>query len=403
MNAAPWIAVLAGLALAPVLLDSTWALTLLSQIGIATIACLSFNLLLGQGGMLSFGHATYTGLGAYGAIHTLNAARAAGVDFPVSLVPLAGGVAGLAAATVLGFLSSRRGGTALAMVTLGLAELVFAVALMGFAFFGGESGIAGNRVMGSAPWGVTFASPVQMYYLIAAYALACAASLYALTTTPWGKMLNAVRDNAMRVEFLGANPQSIRYRAFLVAGFFAGVSGGLAALLFERVTPDALGLERSASLVLFTYLGGIQSFIGPVVGAVLMVLANAGLSSLTPAWLLYVGLAFVLVVMYAPHGLTGLLQTAAAQPRALYVRHGGVLLLLLVSLLLAMAGVAALVEMAYQWQLEASLGPRVAFGVFQLQINRWQDWAAACAIVLSAGWFFLRLRRTLTERLGAGA
>ena len=109
MNAAPWIAVVAGLLFAPELLHSTWALTLLSQIGIATIACLSFNLLLGQGGMLSFGHATYTGLGAYGAIHTLNAARAAGVDFPVSLVPLAGGVAGFAAATVLGLVLRPQG------------------------------------------------------------------------------------------------------------------------------------------------------------------------------------------------------------------------------------------------------------------------------------------------------
>jgi ABC-type branched-subunit amino acid transport system permease subunit len=242
MNAAPWIAVVAGLVFAPELLHSAWALTLLSQIGIATIACLSFNLLLGQGGMLSFGHATYTGLGAYGAIHTLNLARVAGVDFPVSLIPLAGGVSALLAATVLGFLSSRRGGTALAMVTLGLAELVFSVALMGFAFFGGESGIAGNRVTDSAPWGVTFASPFEMYYLIAAYALLSAVALYALTTTPWGKMLNAVRDNAMRVEFLGVNPQTIRYRAFLFSAFFAGISGGLAALLFERVTPDALGL-----------------------------------------------------------------------------------------------------------------------------------------------------------------
>ena len=401
MNAAPWLAVVAGVVFAPELLHSTWALTLLSQIGIATIACLSFNLLLGQGGMLSFGHATYTGLGAYGAIHTLNAARAAGVDFPVSLIPLAGGVSGLLAATVLGFLSSRRGGTALAMVTLGLAELVFSVALMGFVFFGGESGIACNRVTESAPWGVTFASPVEMYYLIAAYALLSAAALYALTTTPWGKMLNAVRDNAMRVEFLGFNPQTIRYRAFLFSAFFAGISGGLAALLFERVTPDALGLERSASLVLFTYLGGIQSFIGPIVGAVLMVLANVGLSSLTPAWLLYVGLAFVFGVMFAPQGLTGIVQTAMAQPRAFYVRHGLILFALLVSLGVALIGVAALVEMAYQLQLEASLGSNVAFGTFQLHINRWQDWAAACAIALLGGWFFLRLRHALIERLGA--
>lgn len=403
MNAAPWIAVVAGVLLAPEFTHSTWALTLLSQIGIATIACLSFNLLLGQGGMLSFGHATYTGLGAYGAIHTLNFARAAGVDFPVSLIPLAGGVSGLLAATVLGFLSSRRGGTALAMVTLGLAELVFSVALMGFAFFGGESGIAGNRVTESAPWRVTFASPVEMYYLIATYSFLSAAALYALTSTPWGKMLNAVRDNAMRVEFLGTNPQAIRYRAFLFSAFFAGISGGLAALLFERVTPDALGLERSASLVLFTYLGGIQSFIGPIVGAVLMVLANVGLSSLTPAWLLYVGLAFVFGVMFAPQGLTGLLQTAMTQPRAFYIRHGVVLLLLLGSLVVAMAGVGALVEMAYQLQLEASLGSNVAFGTFQLHINRWQDWSVAFAIALSGGWLFLRLRNVLILRIGAKA
>jgi len=218
-----------------------------------------------------------------------------------------------------------------------------------------------------------------------------------------------VRDNAMRVEFLGTNPQTIRYRAFLFSAFFAGISGGLAALLFERVTPDALGLERSASLVLFTYLGGIQSFIGPIVGAVLMVFANVGLSSLTPAWLLYVGLAFVFGVMFAPQGLTGLLQTAMAQPWAFYVRHSVILLALLVSLGVALLGVTALVEMAYQLQLEASLGPNVAFGffgdwgAFQLHINRWQDWAAAAAVAISGGWFFLRLRHALIVRLGAKA
>jgi branched-chain amino acid transport system permease protein len=107
--------------------------------------------------------------------------------------------------------------------------------------------------------------------------------------------------------------------------------------------------------------------------------------------------------MFAPQGLTGLLQTAMTQPRAFYVRHGLILFALLVSLVVAMAGVAALIEMAYQLQLEASLGSNVAFGVFQLHINRWQDWAAAFAVGLSGGWLFLRLRRTLTERLGEGA
>jgi branched-chain amino acid transport system permease protein len=114
-----------------------------------------------------------------------------------------------------------------------------------------------------------------------------------------------------------------------------------------------------------------------------------------------VGLAFVFGVMFAPQGLTGLLQTAMAQPRAFYVRHSVILLALLGSLVVAMAGVAALVEMAYQLQLEASLGPNVAFGSFQLHINRWQDWAVACFIVISSGWLFLRLRHALIVRMGA--
>nr|MBP6850986.1 branched-chain amino acid ABC transporter permease [Rhodoferax sp.] len=269
-----WALAALAVLVAPLVWDSGLSLTLLSQMGIATIACLSYNLLLGQGGMLSFGHAVYTGLGAYLAIHALAAMNRAALWLPVSTLPLVGGVAGLAAAAVLGFLATRKSGTVFAMITLGLAELVAAVALMFPAVFGGEAGISANRVTGPAWAGIDFASGLQVYYLIAAYTLVSVAALYAFTATPLGRMLNAVRDNPQRAAFIGYDPQRVRHLAFAISGFFAGVAGGLAALAFEFVGPEALGAGRSGAYLLFTVLGGTGFFFGPIIGAVLMVLAQ---------------------------------------------------------------------------------------------------------------------------------
>jgi branched-chain amino acid transport system permease protein len=189
---------------------------MLSQMGIAIIACLSYNMLLGQGGMLSFGHAVYTGLGSFLAIHTLNWSAMGALPLPVSLIPLVGGLAGLFFAVLLGYVTTKKAGTTFAMITLGVGELVFAMSLMFPEFFGGEGGVSGNRVVGKPSWASPSGPQMQVYYLIAVYTFVCTAAMFAFTRTPLGRMLNAVRDNPERVEFIGYDTQRVRYLAFII-------------------------------------------------------------------------------------------------------------------------------------------------------------------------------------------
>lgn len=393
----PWLGFALLLAAAPWLARGSAALGMLAQMGIAIIACLSYNILLGQGGMLSFGHAVYTGLGAYAAIHLLAAAGRHGWPLPVSLLPLAGGLAALAAAALLGWLGTRRGGATFAMISLGLGELVFAAALMLTGLSGGDAGIAADRVLGPPLLGLSFGPVGQVYALVAAYTFACTALMYALTRTPLGRLLNAVRDNPARVAFIGFDPRRVRYLCFCIAGFFAGVAGGLAALLFEIVTAEALGAERSGGYLLFTFLGGATLFYGPIIGGVLMVLASVWLSSLTPAWLLYLGLLFMLVVIWAPQGLAG---TLAALPRALAqdglrdsarraaARAGK----LAGALALLLAGAITLVEMLYH-RLHADAGaPPLRLWGLALDVQAPAPWLGAAALAALGLWLTRRAR-----------
>jgi branched-chain amino acid transport system permease protein len=396
-----------GLLLAPWLFDSHRAVALFSQMGIAVIACLSYNILLGQGGMLSFGHAVYTGLGTCLAIHALLAVGAGVLPVPVVLVPLLGGLAGGVFALLLGWISTRQAGTTFGMISLGLGELVFAAALMFPGLFGGVEGISANRVVGPPVWGISLGPAVQVYYLIAVYTLVCVVLMYGLTRTPLGRLLNAVRDNPERLAFIGYNPRTVRYLAFVAAGFFAGIAGGLAAIEFERVSPEVVSPVRSGSYLLFTFLGGTTVFFGPIVGGVLMVLALVGLSQLTPAWLLYLGLVFVLMVMYAPEGLAGLwlkqvrlLRGAGWRPLL------GPYAALAFSVLVCSLGAGALVEMLYQRQLSATLGDAVSFLGMTLDAGRAAVWLAAAAVLalglgLLAGARRLWLRRVAALGLAA--
>ena len=381
------------LALAPLVFTSSLSHSLLSQMGIAIIVCLSYNLLLGQGGMLSFGHAVYSGIGAFLAMHTLNQVSG-GLALPVSLIPLVGGFSGLALALVLGWVTTKKSGMPFAMITLGMGELVWAMALMFPGFFGGEAGLSGNRVAGSPVWGISFGPQIELYYLIALYTFVCTALMYALTRTPLGRMLNAVRDNPERAAFVGYNPQMVRYLAFVMAAFFAGVSGGLAALNFEIVTSEVLSAHRSGAYLLFTFLGGTTLFFGPIIGAILMVLAFVLLSELTQAWLLYLGLIFIVMVMLAPGGVAALIM---AQLRL--ARSGGLrrlwpaYVLLLASALLALSGAAALLEMVYQLQLGAALGPELRFMGITLDTQAPGSWLGALCVMLAGLGLFESRRR----------
>jgi branched-chain amino acid transport system permease protein len=384
---------------APALFKSSLSHTMLSQMGIAIIVCLSYNMLLGQGGMLSFGHAVYSGMGSFLAIHTLNLASSGAFNIPVSLVPIIGGLAGLLVAVILGYVTTKKAGTTFGMITLGVGELVWASSLMFPEFFGGEGGVSGNRVTGSKPFGITFGPQIQLYYLIAVYTFICTVLMFAFTRTPLGRMLNAVRDNPERVEFVGYDTQKVRYIAFITAGFFAGISGGLAALNFEIVTSEVVSGYRSGAYLLFTFLGGATFFFGPILGAILMVLAFVLLSELTKAWLLYLGLVFLFMVMYAPGGIASLIMmnlrvASFGFLRKLWVSY----LALAATALVALLGAAAMIEMVYHLQLNAALGPDMNFMGMPLNAKGLNSWFGAGFVLLTGiGLFELCRRQYLRE------
>jgi branched-chain amino acid transport system permease protein len=379
---------------APLVFSGNLSITMLSQMGIAIIACLSYNILLGQGGMLSFGHAVYTGLGSYMAMHALNAATDGQIPIPVSLIPLVGGVAGLFFAVLFGYVTTKKAGTPFAMITLGMAELVFAMSLMFSEFFGGEAGVSGNRVVGEAFMGISFGPPRQVYYLIAVYTFISVGLMFAFTRTPLGRILNAVRDNPERVEFIGYNTQKVRYLAFMIAGFFAGVAGGLGALNFEIVTAEVVGAARSGGYLLFTFLGGATFFFGPIIGGVLMVLAAVLLSELTKAWLLYLGLIFLFMVMYAPGGIASLIMmnlrvASFGKLREVWVAY----LALAVTALVILLGAGAMVEMIYHLKLDAALGDDLKYLGMTLHPSQVGSWFGAAFVTLTGLGIFELTRR----------
>ena len=387
------------LIVAPLFFGSGLGMTVLSQMGIAIIACLSYNILLGQGGMLSFGHAVYTGLGSFLAIHALNRITNGSLPLPVSMVPLVGALAGVGFAVLFGYVTTRKSGTTFAMITLGLGELVFALSLMIPEFFGGEGGVSGNRVTGKAVMGITFGPPIQVYYLIAVYTFVAVGAMFAFTRTPLGRMLNAVRDNPERVEFVGYDTQKVRYFAFIIAGFFAGLSGGLAALNFEIVSAEVVGAARSGGYLLFTFLGGATFFFGPIIGGILMVLAFVLLSEFTQAWLLYLGLIFLFMVMYAPGGIASLIMmnlrvAAFGKLRQLWVSY----LALAVTALILLLGAAAMIEMVYHLQLKTTLGSELRFAGIPLDAKGLNSWFGAAFVTLTGlGLFEVTRRQFLRE------
>ena len=303
-----WIATGIFLLVLPKVFGSGGSLTTFSLIGISIIFALSYNILLGQTGMLSFGHAVYYGLGGFLVIHAINIIGGNKWPIPLPFVPIIGGLTGLAFAILLGWVSTQRSGTAFAMISLGVAELVASSALILRTFFGGEAGISANRTKLLKFFDWNFGPQIQIYYLVAAWTLICMIGTYALTRTPLGRMCNAVRDNPERVQFVGYDPHVVRYIAFCFSGFFAGIAGALAAINFEIANSAYLGAVQSGTVLFSAYIGGIGFFIGPVVGAIFVTILSLGLSDLTTVWQLYFGLIFIAVVMFAPGGITGLLM-----------------------------------------------------------------------------------------------
>lgn len=392
----------------PLVFKSGFLISLLCQIGIMVVFALSYNMLLGQTGLLSFGHAVYYGLGAFVTMHALNLIGKAGGPLTTALLPLAGGLAGLAAGVVLGYVTTKKAGTTFAMISLGIGELVAACALMFPGFFGGEGGISGNRVVGKEKLlGFTWGPQVEMYGLIVAWAFVAVVAMFALTQTPLGRMANAVRDNPERAEFVGYDTQRVRYLMLILSGLFAGIAGGLTALNYEIVTAETLNAHTSGVVLLMTFVGGIGFFYGPIIGAVLITVMQIVIGGLTHAWLLYFGLFFLFMVLAAPGGIASViaLQRALWQARLL----GRLLphyLATAVPVLVLLAGLVGLVELAYALLAgEGATAGDAAVKVLGMQVHLRSatPWAAALAVSAAgaAGLYWLggRTKRVLHAAL----
>jgi len=303
-----WIAALGVVLVLPWIFSSGFAITTLNQMGVLIIFALAYNMLLGQGGMLSFGHAVYFGIAGYCVAHYLNGMGEGLFPYiPVSLLPLVGALAGLLIGIPIGFVSTRRAGTVFAMISLGFAEMATALTLIVVVFFNGEEGVQTDRWVGPEPFGITYGSDLQVYYLIAAWCLAATLAMYALTRTPFGRISNAVRDNPERAQFIGYNTRRVRWLAFSLSSFFTGMAGALHALNVEHVGFETVGLGQSGIVLFMVWIGGARSFGGPILGAILITFLNSNLSGVTGAWLLYLGIIFMTIVMFAQDGLSGLI------------------------------------------------------------------------------------------------
>ncbi len=376
-------------AILPLMFKQSFALSLFCQMGINIIFALSYNMLLGQTGLLSFGHAVYFGLGAFFSIHALNMITAGTLGLPVSLLPVIGGLTGLLFGVLFGYVSTKRSGTPFAMISLGIGELVAACSLMFTDFFGGEQGISGNRVAGEKFLGISFGPQIEVYYLIAIWAMLCAALMYALTKTPLGRMANAVRDNAERAQFVGYNPQYVRYLILILASGFAGVAGGLSAINYEIVTVENVNTTTSGSVLLMAFIGGVGSFYGPIIGAILVTFLQVALSGYTKAWLLYFGLFFLVMVMYAPGGIASLIELhrptwKASLTRKLFPSY----LATGVALLIALAGLVGLVEIIYHIKTEAGADSAMSLMGLTFDAAQPTPWLICAALFIAGSLLF---------------
>ena len=386
-----WLGAIIFVIVLPLIFKQSFAISLLCQMGINIIFALSYNMLLGQTGMLSFGHAVYFGLGAFFSIHALSMIGAGTLHYPVTLLPIIGGVVGIVFGILFGYVTTKRSGTPFAMISMGIGELVFACSLMFPAFFGGEQGISANRVVGEKWLGfISYGPQIQVYYLIALWALISAALMYAFTQTPLGRIANAVRDNSERAQFVGYNPQRVRFFVLAIASGFAGIAGALSAINYEIVTAENVSVQASGSVLLMTFIGGVGSFYGPIIGAVLVTFLQVALSGYTKAWLLYFGLFFLLMVMYAPGGIASLIEMHRPTWKAkLASRLIPSYSIAAVPLLIALAGLVGLVEIIYYLETQAGSGSAMKLAGFSFDAAKPTPWLI-CAALLIAGFLLSR-------------
>ncbi|MCC5860015.1 MAG: branched-chain amino acid ABC transporter permease [Ectothiorhodospiraceae bacterium] len=404
----PWLACLIIALLAPMVFSSGHDIHMLSSMAIMMVFALSYNMLLGNTGLLSFGHAVYFGFGAYIAMHAVRWSNDAVLDgtgygIPIELIPLVGGLAGLFFGILFGSFSTKKAGVVFAMISLGIVGLVEASSLAFTGFFGGEAGLFGDREDLNSLLGIAYGRSLTVYYLMVFWLVVCALLMYLLKQTPLGWMANAVRDNPERAQFVGYSTTMVRFLQFSLSAFFAGVAGGMFVLVEEIVTDEAIGFLLSGEVLLAAYIGGIGFFFGPIVGAALVVYLESNLSAVTDAWLLYFGVLFIAVVMFAPMGIVGILFQQWANFRA-----GGwkgtlpARLYCAVATLVGLLGFVCIVELAYHYLRSWDPGRPMTLLVTTVDATTATPWLVSAAILaLGLGLLIFHARPMLKRAVDA--
>lgn len=282
---------------------------LAGRVLVFALAAMGFNMLLGFTGIMSFGHAAFFGLGAYGCGLFLKYVMAS-----TPLAMLAGTLLGGLAGTLFGTLLVRRRGVYFAMVTIAFGQVCYYIAYKWDDFTGGYDGLRGFI---RAPIDLGFIrlditnKPTEFYFFVLAV-FGIATGLQALILrSPFGRSLLAIRENERRARFLGIPVERHIWLSFSISCFFTALAGTLYALLNNFADPLGLNYIMSGNIVMITVMGGMRVFWGPLAGAVLFVMLQDYVSSMTTNWMFFVGLAFVLVVLFFPRGLLGMLQRRA--------------------------------------------------------------------------------------------
>jgi branched-chain amino acid transport system permease protein len=293
-----------ALAAALPLIGGNYALTVGSEIAIFVIFAASLHFLMSVGGLASFGHAAYFGLGAYGVAFL---AKMAGPPMIVCL--LLGPLLGCFGAALFGFFAVQLSGVYFAMLTLAFAQIVWSIAFQWVSVTGGDNGILG---VWPERWA---ASPSHFYWLSIGIAALAVAALRIIVFSPFGYALRATRDSPLRGEAIGIDGKRIQWTAFVIAGTVAGVGGALFAYLKGSVFPDSLGISLSVDALVMVLLGGVETVSGGVVGAIVYKTLSIWLVSQTDLSKLVLGAFIVLIVVAFPKGIVGMLDTVRNRRR----------------------------------------------------------------------------------------
>jgi ABC-type branched-subunit amino acid transport system ATPase component/ABC-type branched-subunit amino acid transport system permease subunit len=300
----------ANLALLVVLLVLPYALENLkstalmaSQILIFAVISLAYNILLGYTGLLSFGHGMFLGMGMYGAtlvhIHLLKGQLVLPVLVGTALAALTG--------AVVGFLVMRRRGVYFALLTLAFTQLFFTICYRWTDVTGGENGLSGLKRPDSF-LGLDLRSDYTFYYVCMVALLACILLIRRMLDAPFGRVLQAIRDNEVRAASVGYNPRRYRHVAVIISGTFVGFAGALFAYVNYFAYPEVFHSAFSGTIVAMTIVGGMRHFFGPIVGGAVYVFFQDLLSSYTKHWMIYFGLMFMAFILFSPNGILGILE-----------------------------------------------------------------------------------------------